>query len=164
MIWWLQFHPETTPLKINDWNMSSLEVWFRSFFPFFSWVIFRWTMLIFQGVLLMVQKSGKLTSWGNGSLSHDLEGLCIPGGAGFLPSTVSHYKFQDLSNISRKNIPTYQKALPEIDSLAQDGFLVLNAVMGPCINGRKWMGVTGLGWKFHPTYGDPITPCGCFQK
>ena len=63
-----------------------------------------------------------------------------------------------------KNIPAYQKALPGIDSLAQAGFLVLNAVMGPCINGRKYMGVTGRGWKFLPTYRDPITPCGCFQK
>ena len=33
-------------------------------------------------------KSGKLTSWGNGSFSHYLQGFStIPGGAGFQPST-----------------------------------------------------------------------------
>ena len=39
---------------------------------------------------LMVQKSGEITSWGNGSLSHYLQGFIkMPGGClGFLPSTV----------------------------------------------------------------------------
>ena len=39
----------------------------------------------------MVQKSGKLTSWGEGSLSHYLQGFStIPGGClGFQPSTVA---------------------------------------------------------------------------
>ena len=41
------------------------------------------------GVLLMVQKSGKLTSWGKGSLSHYLQGfLHARWLTGFLPPTV----------------------------------------------------------------------------
>ena len=39
--------------RISRWKMIFL----------FKWVIFRFQPLIFQGVLLMVQKSGKLTSW-----------------------------------------------------------------------------------------------------
>ena len=46
--WLVQPLPETTPLKINGWNIvhGGLE----DYFPFFSWVICKFQSLIFQGV------------------------------------------------------------------------------------------------------------------
>ena len=58
------------------------------------WVaFFKYAIYISFSLLLVVQKSGKLTSWGNGSLSQYLQGFStIPDGCliclAFLPSTV----------------------------------------------------------------------------
>ena len=58
------------------------------------WVVFfKYAIYISFSLLLVVQKSGKLTSWGNGSLSQYLQGFStIPDGCliclAFLPSTV----------------------------------------------------------------------------
>ena len=58
------------------------------------WVVFfKYAIYIYFSLLLVVQKSGKLTSWGNGSLSQYLQGFStIPDGCliclAFLPSTV----------------------------------------------------------------------------
>ena len=67
----------------------------RSLFPKYSWGV----------ILLMVQKSGKLTSWGKSSLSHHLQGfLYIPGDClGFLNH---QYHREYVGRVALREYPT----------------------------------------------------------
>ena len=84
-------HEKIGPLKMDRYILSLGDVGFLLFFL----GLFQVIMANSEGgsLLLMVQKSGKLTSWGKGSLSHYIfiRVLYIPGGClGFLPSPVGN--------------------------------------------------------------------------
>ena len=88
-------------------------------------------------ILLMVQKSGKPTSWGKGSLSHYLQGFStIPGGflAGFLKhqTVVGHWEFKgsNLFAIAWGDSWPTVKVLPNINLVVSIMFLNFYPLFG----------------------------------